>query len=92
MGPKQLAGVMTIVAAQSAEASMGRSFDEEADAPCAMIEEQGERESLAMFATSGAVRRRHHRPARHPHRAGHVPFSAIDNQPSRAPRFGVFRM
>ena len=49
MGPQQLAGVMSIVARQSA-ASMGRDFDEEADAAMrAAVEEQIERESLAMF-------------------------------------------
>ena len=49
MGPTQLAGVMSIVSRQSAE-SMGRPFDEEADASMrAMVEEQIERESLAPF-------------------------------------------
>lgn len=49
MGPQQLAGVMSIVARQSA-ASMGRPFDEEADAAMrAAVEDQIERESLAMF-------------------------------------------
>ena len=51
MGPQQLAGVMSIVARQSA-ASMGRPFDEDADAAMrAAVEEQIERESLAMFMT-----------------------------------------
>ena len=49
MGPQQLAGVMSIVARQSA-ASMGKPFDEEADESMRrMVEEQIERESLAMF-------------------------------------------
>ncbi|MEX2627204.1 MAG: carboxyl transferase domain-containing protein [Ilumatobacteraceae bacterium] len=49
MGPQQLAGVMSIVARQSA-ASMGREFDEEADAAMrAAVEDQIERESLAPF-------------------------------------------
>jgi acyl-CoA carboxylase subunit beta len=49
MGPTQLAGVMSIVSRQSAE-SMGRPFDEEADAAMrAVVEEQIERESLAPF-------------------------------------------
>ena len=49
MGPEQLAGVMTIVAKQSA-ASLGKPFDEEADdAMRQQIEEQIERESLALF-------------------------------------------
>ena len=51
MGPQQLAGVMSIVAKQSA-ASMGRPFDEDADAALrAQVEEQIERESLALFMT-----------------------------------------
>ena len=51
MGPQQLAGVLSIVARQSA-ASMGRPFDEEADeALRQQVEEQIERESLALFMT-----------------------------------------
>jgi acetyl-CoA carboxylase carboxyltransferase component len=51
MGPQQLAGVMSIVARQSA-ASMGKPFDEEADARMrAAVEDQIERESLAPFMT-----------------------------------------
>ncbi len=51
MGPQQLAGVMSIVARQSA-ASMGRPFDEAADAAMrTAVEEQIERESLALFMT-----------------------------------------
>ena len=54
MGPTQLAGVMSIVARESA-ASMGKPFDEEADAAMRqMVEDQIERESLAMFM-SGKV-------------------------------------
>src|SRR5262245_3831701 len=49
MGPQQLAGVLSIVARQSAESS-GREFDEEADAiERARVEEQIERESHAFF-------------------------------------------
>ena len=51
MGPAQLAGVLSIVARQSA-ASMGRPFDEEADAAMrAAVEGQIEAESLALFMT-----------------------------------------
>jgi acetyl-CoA carboxylase carboxyltransferase component len=51
MGPQQLAGVLSIVARQSAEAS-GRPFDEEADvAQRLAVEEQIERESHAFFMT-----------------------------------------
>ena len=49
MGPEQLAGVMSIVARQAAEAS-GRPFDEEAEAGRrAELEARVEAESLAMF-------------------------------------------
>jgi acetyl-CoA carboxylase carboxyltransferase component len=51
MGPQQLAGVLSIVARQSAT-SMGKPFDEEADAAMRqMVEDQIERESLATFMT-----------------------------------------
>lgn len=54
MGPQQLAGVMSIVARQSA-ASSGRPFDEAADAASReAIEQQIERESHAFF-NSGKV-------------------------------------
>ncbi len=54
MGPQQLAGVLSIVARQSA-AGEGRPFDEEADAVRrAAVEEQIERESHAFF-NSGKV-------------------------------------
>jgi len=49
MGPQQLAGVLSIVARQSARAA-GREFDEEADAiRRATVEDQIERESHAFF-------------------------------------------
>jgi acetyl-CoA carboxylase carboxyltransferase component len=49
MGPAQLAGVLSIVGRQSA-AARGEPFDEEADAAMrAMVEEQIESESQAMF-------------------------------------------
>ena len=52
MGAQQLAGVMSIVGRQSAEAS-GREFDAEADvARTKQIEEQIERESHAFFVTA----------------------------------------
>jgi acetyl-CoA carboxylase carboxyltransferase component len=49
MGPEQLAGVMSIVARQSAQAA-GRVFDEEADAATrAELEARIEAESLATY-------------------------------------------
>jgi acetyl-CoA carboxylase carboxyltransferase component len=54
MGPQQLAGVLSIVARQSAAAA-GRPFDEDADAAMrALVEQQIEAESLPMFL-SGRV-------------------------------------
>lgn len=51
MGPQQLAGVLSLVARSSA-ASLGKPFDEEADAAMrAAVEEQIERESRALFMT-----------------------------------------
>jgi len=52
MGPQQLAGVLSIVARQSAEAA-GRPFDEEADAAQRRaVEEQIERESEAFLMSA----------------------------------------
>jgi acetyl-CoA carboxylase carboxyltransferase component len=51
MGPKQLAGVMSIVRRGSARAA-GREFDEEEDARItAAVEDRAEKESLALYAT-----------------------------------------
>jgi acetyl-CoA carboxylase carboxyltransferase component len=51
MGPKQLAGVLSIVSRHAAERA-GRPFDEDADAASrASVEEQIERESTALYAT-----------------------------------------
>lgn len=51
MGPKQLAGVMSIVRRGSARAA-GREFDEAEDARItAAVEDRAERESLALYAT-----------------------------------------
>ena len=51
MGPKQLAGVLTIVARQKAEGA-GQEWDEEAFAPIRdAFEQQVESESTALFAT-----------------------------------------
>ena len=73
----------------------GSEFDEEADARSSAqaIEDQIERESLALFITGAALRRRHHRPARHPHRARHRALRRALTTPVAGPRgFGVFRM
>jgi len=92
MGPQQLAGVLSIVARQSA-ASMGRPFDEEADETLRkQVEEQIERESLALFMTGrvyddGIIDPRDTRTV-----LG-MCLSVIDNQPIVGTRgYGVYRM
>ncbi len=92
MGPAQLAGVMSIVARESA-ASMGKPFDEDADASLRLlVEEQIERESLAMFMSGklyddGVIDPRDTRTI-----LG-LCLSVIDNQPIEGTRgYGVFRM
>ena len=51
MGPKQLAGVMSIVQRAAAERA-GREYDEDLDAEMRMlVESQIEKESTALFAT-----------------------------------------
>jgi acetyl-CoA carboxylase carboxyltransferase component len=92
MGPQQLAGVLSIVARQSAEAA-GRPFDEEADAAMrAMVEDQIEQESLALFVTGkvyddGIIDPRDTRTV-----LGVALSCAHNNDVSGAERFGVFRM
>ena len=92
MGPQQLAGVLSIVARQSA-ASMGKPFDEAADEAMRLaVEEQIERESLAMFMSGklyddGIIDPRDTRTV-----LG-MCLSAIDNDaPAGTRGYGVFRM
>jgi len=92
MGPQQLAGVLSIVARQSA-ASLGRPFDEAADEEMRQqVEEQIERESLALFMTGrvyddGIIDPRDTRTV-----LG-MCLSVIDNQPIEGTRgYGVYRM
>jgi acetyl-CoA carboxylase carboxyltransferase component len=92
MGPQQLAGVLSIVARQSAEAS-GRSVDEEAvAAQQRTVEEQINRESEALFMTAklyddGIVDPRDTRTV-----LG-IALSAIHSNTVEGRRgFGVFRM
>ena len=53
---------------------------------------QIERESTALFATGRRLGRRHHRPARHPHRAGHRAVGGPHQRGRGHANFGVFRM
>jgi acetyl-CoA carboxylase carboxyltransferase component len=92
MGPQQLAGVLSIVARQSAEAA-GRPFDEAGDAALReMVETQIEKESLALFITGrvyddGIIDPRDTRTV-----LG-MCLSVIDNNEVKgAPGYGVFRM
>jgi acetyl-CoA carboxylase carboxyltransferase component len=92
MGPAQLAGVLSIVARQSAEAR-GLPFDEEADAAMrAGVEAQIEAESLPLFLTArlyddGIIDPRDTRTV-----LG-LCLSVIDNTPIHGTRgYGVFRM
>jgi acetyl-CoA carboxylase carboxyltransferase component len=93
MGPAQLAGVLSIVARQSA-AAKGRPYDEDADAALrAMVEQQIEAESLPMFLSGrlyddGVIDPRDTRTV-----LG-LCLSAIHGAPVEGARggFGVFRM
>ncbi len=92
MGPQQLAGVLSIVARQSA-ASLGKPFDEDADATLRQqVEEQIERESLPLFMTGklyddGIIDPRDTRTV-----LG-LCLSLIDNDPVHGTRgYGVYRM
>ncbi|MFB7469599.1 acyl-CoA carboxylase subunit beta [Kitasatospora sp. NPDC056184] len=92
MGPQQLAGVLSIVARQSA-AAKGRPYDEEADAAVrAMVEQRIEAESLPAFLSGrlyddGVIDPRDTRTV-----LG-LCLSAIHNAPVEgAAGYGVFRM
>ena len=92
MGPEQLAGVMSIVARQAAEAA-GRPFDEAEDAARrAQLEARIEAESLALFMSGqlyddGVIDPRDTRTV-----LG-ISLSVCHNRPIRGTRgYGVFRM
>ncbi len=92
MGPKQLAGVMSIIARQAAEAR-GEPFDEAADAANrAEIEAQIESEETAYFST-GRVRDDGLIDPRDTRNVLGIALSAIHSGPVEGTdRFGVFRM
>ncbi len=92
MGPQQLAGVLSIVARQAAEAK-GQAYDEEADAQMrAYVEQQVEEQSLPFFLSGmlyddGVIDPRDTRTV-----LG-ICLSVIENAPIEGTdRFGVFRM
>ena len=73
MGPAQLAGVLSIVARQAADAK-GQPYDEGQDAQMrAMVERKIEEESAALYLSGPALRRRRDRPSRHAYRVGFLP-------------------
>ena len=92
MGPEQLAGVMSIVARQSA-AGAGRPFDEDADARSRRaLEEQVEAESLAPFM-SGRIHDDGVIDPRDTRAVLGIALSACHSNEIRGRRgFGVFRM
>jgi acetyl-CoA carboxylase carboxyltransferase component len=92
MGPQQLAGVLSIVARQSAAAA-GREFDEDADAAQrAAVEEQIERESHA-FANSSRLYDDGVIDPRDTRTVLGMCLSAVHNDDVRGQRgYGVFRM
>ncbi|MFP3882799.1 MAG: acyl-CoA carboxylase subunit beta [Actinomycetota bacterium] len=92
MGAKQLAGVMSIVARQSAE-SRGEEFDEEADAArAAALTEEMEETEKAFFSTS-RVRDDGLIDPRDTRTVLGIALSAIHSGPVEGTdRFGVFRM
>ena len=92
MGPKQLAGVMSIVARQSAE-SRGEAFDEEEDARrTADLVEMMEDTEQAYYST-GRVRDDGLIDPRDTRTVLGISLSAIHSAPVEGTdRFGVFRM
>ena len=91
MGPQQLAGVMSIVSRQAAQAK-GVDFDEEADASMrAMIEYQIEQQSTAL-AMSGRLYDDGVIDPRDTRTILAICLSVIENRPyAGTDRFGVFR-
>jgi acyl-CoA carboxylase subunit beta len=91
MGPNQLAGVLSMVARQTAEAK-GQAYDEEQDAGMrAIVEDRIEQESAALFLSGrlyddGVIDPRDTRTA-----LG-ICLSIVDDEGVADPRYGVFRM
>ncbi|MBW5484448.1 acyl-CoA carboxylase subunit beta [Streptomyces bambusae] len=93
MGPQQLAGVLSIVARQSA-AAKGQPYDEEGDAGMrAFVEQQIESESLPMFL-SGRIYDDGVIDPRDTRTVLGLCLSAVHNAPVEGARggFGIFRM
>lgn len=92
MGPAQLAGVLEIVARQSAE-SKGQPFDAEGFAPTKQMVEQMVEEQSLPYVLSGMVYDDGVIDPRDTRSVLGICLSAIDTQPTEgAMNFGVFRM
>ena len=87
MGPQQLAGVMSIVRRAAAQAA-GKPFDEAQDAMLRKaVEDQIEKRIAGHVHQRAGVRRRHHRPARLAHRAGHGAVGGLIGRSQRRRAF-----
>ncbi len=92
MGPAQLAGVLSIVARQAAEAK-GKPYDEEADAGMRAFVEQSVEEQSLPFFLSGMVYDDGVIDPRDTRTVLGICLSVIENAPVEGTdRFGVFRM
>jgi acetyl-CoA carboxylase carboxyltransferase component len=92
MGPQQLAGVLSIVARQAAEAK-GKPYDDEADAQMRAFVEQSVEEQSLPFFLSGMVYDDGVIDPRDTRTVLGICLSVIENAPIEGTdRFGVFRM
>jgi len=92
MGPKQMAGVMSIVRRGQAE-RRGEEFDEEADAEIrAVVEAGAEAQSLGLYATGRLADDSMIDPRETRHAVGMALSACHNNEVKGAPNFGVFRM
>jgi acyl-CoA carboxylase subunit beta len=92
MGPKQMAGVMSIVRRGQAE-RRGEAFDEEADAQIrAVVEAGAEAQSLGLYATGRLADDAMIDPRETRHAVGMALSACHNNEIKGAPHFGVFRL
>jgi acetyl-CoA carboxylase carboxyltransferase component len=92
MGPKQMAGVMSIVRRQRAERK-GEPFDEEQDAAIrAMVEDIAEKQSLGMYATGRVADDGVVDPRQTRHAVGIALSACHSGEVGGAAGFGVFRL
>ncbi len=92
MGPKQMAGVMSIVRRGQAE-RRGEAFDEEADKMIReAVEASSEAQSLGLYATGRLADDAMIDPRDTRHAVGMALSACHNNEIKGAPNFGVFRM